>query len=80
MEKINIEKCYIITDCCLGLFWDGNFYSNPEKVKIFRTPEEAKEEIRNKIIPTFRCIAEIKEVYINLGGIKPPPKGYTYLP
>ncbi len=53
-------------DLIYGNFWDGNFYNAPEKSKSFSSREEAEIEIKERILPTFRCIASIKEVYINL--------------
>ena len=58
------KKSYIIVDLIYNRFWDGNFYSPPEKVKYFESREEALNELEEKIIPTFKCIPEIKEVYI----------------
>lgn len=64
MEKITIKKSYIIVDLIYNRFWDGNFYSSHDKVKYFETPEEALKDLEEKIIPTFKCIPEIKETYI----------------
>ena len=64
MEKMTIKKSYIIVDLIYGRFWDGNFYSSHEEVKYFETPEEALKDLEEKIIPTFKCIPEIKEIYI----------------
>ena len=66
MEKMVIVKSYIVVDLIHNRFWDGNFYSSHEKVKYFETREEALNELEEKIIPTFRCIPEIKEVYIRM--------------
>ncbi len=59
-----IKKSYIIVDLIHNIFWDGNFYSSHERVKYFESPEEALKELEEKIIPTFKCIPEIKEIYI----------------
>lgn len=61
-----VEKSYIIVDLIYNRFWDGDFYSSWQKVKFFKSPEEAKKELEEKILPTFRCIAEIKEIYTNV--------------
>jgi hypothetical protein len=66
MKNTKEEKSYIIMDLIYGNFWDGNFYNAPEKSKSFSSREEAEIEIKERILPTFRCIASIKEVYINL--------------
>ncbi len=58
------KKSYIIVDLIYNRFWDGNFYSSHEKVKYFESREEALNELEEKIISTFKCIPEIKEVYI----------------
>ena len=58
------KKSYIIVDLIYDRFWDGNFYSSHEKVKYFESREEALNELEEKIISTFKCIPEIKEVYI----------------
>ncbi len=61
-----VKKSYIIVDLIYDRFWDGNFYSSWKNVKFFESQEEAKKELEEKIIPTFRCIAEIKEIYTNV--------------
>ena len=58
------KKSYIIVDLIYNRFWDGNIYSSHEKVKYFESREEALNELEEKIISTFKCIPEIKEVYI----------------
>ena len=66
MEKMTIKKSYIIVDLIYNRFWDGNFYGSSEKVKYFESQEEAKKELEEKILPVFRCISEIKEIYTNV--------------
>ena len=61
-----VKKSYIIVDLIYDRFWDGNFYSSWKNVKFFESQEEAKKELEEKIIPTFRCIAEIKEIYTKM--------------
>jgi len=65
MEKMVIKKSYIIVDLIYNNFWEGICYTqNPDRIKHFESPEEALKELEEKIIPTFKCIPEIKEIYI----------------
>jgi len=60
-----IKKSYIVVDLIYNRFWDGDFYSGHQKVKLFENRGEAEKELEEKILPIFRCIPEIKEIYTN---------------